>query len=90
MLTYIGQSNLCRSKVVFPLLRSLATLKHIILKFPLPPASLDPTRGVCKAGKKNIVSKHEIYRVEITSVQSLHNELRLHGPMHILRYLGHC
>ena len=58
--------------------------KHIILKFPLPPASLDPLRGVCKMRRTNMVSKHQIYRVEISSVYSMQNELRLHGPMHIL------
>ena len=58
--------------------------KHITLKFPLPPTSLDHPRGVCKVGRTNMVSKHQIYRVEITSVHSMQNELRLHGPMHIL------
>ena len=47
-------------------------------------------RGVCEAGRTNMVPIHEIYRVENTSVQSLHNELRLHGPMYILWYLGYC
>ena len=51
---------------------------------------IGPPRGVCKVGRTNMVLKHEIYRVENTSDQSLHNELRLHGPMHILWYLGHC
>ena len=60
------------------------------MKFTLPPASLDPTRGVCKVGRTNMVPKHEIYRVENTSDQSLHNVLRSHGSMHILWYLGHC
>ena len=50
--------------------------KHIILKFPLPPASLDPPRGVHKMGRTNMVSKHQIYRVEMTSVLYLQNELR--------------
>ena len=36
-----------------------------------------------------MVPKHEIYGIENTSDQSLHNELRLHGPMHILWYIGH-
>ena len=58
--------------------------KHIILNFLCPPASLDPPRGVCKMGRTNMVSKHQIYRVEITSVLYMQNELRLHGPMHIL------
>ena len=53
--------------------------QHIILTFPLPPASLDPPRGVCKMGRINMVSKHRIYRVEITNVQSMQNELRSHG-----------
>ena len=57
---------------------------YIILKFPLPPTSLDPPRGVCKMGRTNMVSKHEIYKVEITSVLYMQNELRLHGPIHIL------
>ena len=58
--------------------------KHIILKFPLPPTSLDSPRGVCKVGRTNMVSKHQIYRVEITSVHSMQNELRSQGAMHIL------
>ena len=58
--------------------------KHIILKFPFAPHFLGPPRGVCKVGRTNMVSKHQIYRVEITSVHSMQNELRLHGPMHIL------
>ena len=37
-----------------------------------------------------MVSKHQIYRVEMTSVLGMQNELRLHGPMHILYYLGHA
>ena len=49
--------------------------KYIILKFPLFPCFIG---GVCKVGRTNMVPKHEIYRVENTSNQSLHNELRLH------------
>ena len=54
-------------------------LTYINCEISLPPASLDPPRGVCKAGRTTMVPKHEIYRVENTSNQSLHNVLRLHG-----------
>ena len=37
------------------------------MKFPLPPASLDSPRGVCKVGRTNMVPEHEVYRVENTS-----------------------
>ena len=30
-------------------------------------------------GRTNMVSKHQIYRVEMTSVLGMQNELRLHG-----------
>ena len=51
------------------------------------PASLDIPRGVLKVGKTNMVSKHEIYKGENTTSQSLQFELRLHGSIHKLWYL---
>ena len=87
MLTYIGQSNLCMSKVLYPNFKVIGytyyEVSFLSLLYWTP-------RGVCKAGRTDMVPKHEIYRVENPSVQSLHNELRLHGPMHILWYIGHC
>ena len=47
-------------------------------------------------GRTNIVSKHQIYTVEMTSVLGMQNELRLHGPIHIFsiwdtdRVLDNC
>ena len=57
--------------------------KHIIMKFPLPPTSLDPLE-VSARQEDQIWCLNIISRVEITSVHSMQNELRLHGPMHIL------
>ena len=76
--------------MLFPTLRSLAMPKYIKYEISFAPCFIGPPRGVCKAVRTNMVPKHEIYRVENTSVQSLHNELRLHRPMHILWYTGHC
>ena len=60
------------------------------MRFSFTPTSLDPPRGVSKAGRANMVPKHENYKVENTSDQSLHCVLRLLGPMHIVWHLGHC
>ena len=64
--------------------------KYIEYEISFAPCFVGPPRGVCKVGRTNMVPKHEIYRIENTSVQSLHNELRSHGPMYILWYLAHC
>ena len=65
-------------------------LMNINYKISLVTLLHQTPRGVCKVGRTNMVPKHEIYRVENTCHQSLHNELRLHGPMHILWHIGHC
>ena len=65
-------------------------LIYIYYEISFAPCFIGPPRGVCKVGRTNMVSKHEIYTVENTSDQSLHNELRSHRPIHILWYLGHC
>ena len=46
-------------------------------------------RGVHKAGRTNMVSKHGTYRGENTTSQLLPFELRAHGPIHKLWYLEH-
>ena len=55
--------------------------------FPCSLASLDIPRGVLKAGRTNMVSKHDIYRGENTTRHFLQFGLRLHGPIHKLWYL---
>ena len=55
--------------------------------FLCSPASLDTLRGVLKAGRTNMVSKHENYTGENTTSQSLQLDIRLHGPIHKLWYL---
>ena len=57
--------------------------------FPCSPASLDIPRGVLKAGRTDMVSKHGFYRGENTTSQLLPFALRLHGPIHKLWYLEH-
>ena len=74
----------------------LATLKVInyvnlcqCAIFPCSPASLDIPRDVLKAGRTNMVYKHENYKGENATSQCLQFELRLHGPIHKLWYLEH-
>ena len=55
--------------------------------FPGSPASLDIPRGVLKVARTNMVSKHENYKGEKTTNQSLQFGLRSHGPIHKLWYL---
>ena len=55
-------------------------LTYINYEISFAPCFIGPPRGVCKAGRTNMVPKHEIYTVEDTSDQYLHNELRSHGP----------
>ena len=64
--------------------------------FSCSPALLHIPKGVHKAGRTNMVSKHGIYTGENITSQLLPFELRSHGPIHncviwnTARVLGKC
>ena len=54
--------------------------KYVNYEISFAPALLDPL-GV------SVKWKEQIWCL---NMKSIHNELRMHGSMHILWYLGHC
>ena len=88
MLTKLSNSKLYRSKMLLSTFKVInyANLCKCAVS-PCSPASLDILRGVLKAGRINMVSKHTIYRGENTTRHPLQFELRSHGPIHKLWYL---
>ena len=69
-------------------------LMYINYDISFAPASLDPLRVSVKQEEQiwYLNMKSIKLQTPVTNLYTIYhpNELRLHGPMHILWYLGHC
>ena len=61
--------------MLFLTFKVTAMLTYMKYEISFAPCCIGPPRVVCKAGRTNMVPKHESIRLENTSDQSLHNDL---------------
>ena len=86
-MTYLSKTILYRAKMLLPTVRVIIYVNLCkFAVFPCSSALLDIPRVVPKAGRTNMASKHENYKLEYCTDQTAYFKLKLHGPIHKLWY----